>query len=272
VSGVNVKLNEEVQSIQHLEDCTSIKCASGLLVHARQAVVLTVPLGVLKSETISFDPPLNAEKMEAINRIGVGSYHKLALRFDKAFWDTNLDILFFCAEGRDESSAPFPWFLNYDKMQPGACTLEAHSTGAAADLLEEMGEAAAVDMALGVLRKAFGKDIVPEPVEVSFTTWNADKYSRGAYSFMSVGSSPSDQQALAEPFHRLRFAGEATCRGGCFATVHGAVETGFREANAILMQVASDVKLTAWNWSPSSWDVPSSQASSWFRHVRLTFA
>merc|ERR1712176_1181449 len=53
----------------------------------------------------------------------------------------------------------------------------------------------------------------------------------------------------------------ATCRGGCFATVHGAVETGYREANAILMKVASEAKLSAWNWSPSSWDVPHSQAS-----------
>jgi monoamine oxidase len=50
-------------------------------------VIVTVPLGVLKSGAVRFDPPLPAAHATAIERIGTGRYEKLVLRFDTAFWD-----------------------------------------------------------------------------------------------------------------------------------------------------------------------------------------
>ncbi len=46
-----------------------------------EAVLVTVPLGVLKENVIAFDPPLPEEKQSAIDRLGFGNLNKVKLRF-----------------------------------------------------------------------------------------------------------------------------------------------------------------------------------------------
>ena len=50
------------------------------------AVVCSLPLGVLKSRTVTFDPPLPARKQEAIERLGFGALNKVLLLFKEPFW------------------------------------------------------------------------------------------------------------------------------------------------------------------------------------------
>jgi hypothetical protein len=63
-------------------------------------VVSTLPLGVLKSGMVSFDPPLSASKVEAMGRLGFGLLNKVVLRFDytaagaKPFWNTSISDYF----------------------------------------------------------------------------------------------------------------------------------------------------------------------------------
>jgi len=42
-----------------------------------EAVLVTVPLGVLKENVITFDPPLPEEKQSAIDRLGFGNLNKV---------------------------------------------------------------------------------------------------------------------------------------------------------------------------------------------------
>ena len=64
--------------------------------------------------------------------------------------------------------------------------------------------------------------------------WQADPYSRGAYSYVLAGGMGA-QQELARPLaNRLFFAGEATQSDGHHATVHGAFSSGIRVAEEIL--------------------------------------
>src|SRR4029453_6915542 len=74
----------------------------------------------------------------------------------------------------------------------------------------------------------------PAPTDVVASEWAVDPYSRGAYSFIRLGSSREDLERLGEPIGgRLLFAGEATgsARTG-FAD--GAMLTGIREAKRLL--------------------------------------
>lgn len=71
---------------------------------------------------------------------------------------------------------------------------------------------------------------VPLPTAMRRSRWGAEPFSRGAFSFDSVGSTPQLRQALAEPVEaRLVFAGEATDpdRPG---TLEGARASGIRAA------------------------------------------
>ena len=46
-----------------------------------EAVLVTVPLGVLKENVIVFDPPLPEEKQSAIDRLGFGNLNKVRIFF-----------------------------------------------------------------------------------------------------------------------------------------------------------------------------------------------
>ena len=51
------------------------------------AVLVTVPLGVLKREDIKFNPVLPKNKQRAIDRLVMGTLDKVYLLFDQPFWD-----------------------------------------------------------------------------------------------------------------------------------------------------------------------------------------
>ncbi|MGD1701344.1 FAD-dependent oxidoreductase [Dapis sp. BLCC M229] len=51
------------------------------------AVLVTVPLGVLKKGDIKFDPALPENKQRAIHRLGMGTIDKVYLLFEQPFWD-----------------------------------------------------------------------------------------------------------------------------------------------------------------------------------------
>src|SRR5207342_2510544 len=49
-------------------------------------VVVTVPLGVLKSGLPAFAPALPPERSQVVSRLGFGRYEKVLLRFADPFW------------------------------------------------------------------------------------------------------------------------------------------------------------------------------------------
>ena len=89
----------------------------------------------------------------------------------------------------------------------------------------------------------FGRE-PPLPEAVHVTRWAQDEYSRGSYTHMITGlSKNSHREAFQTPLvnedgAELRFAGEHTSLNH-FATVHGALLSGWREADAILESEAS---------------------------------
>lgn len=56
-------------------------------------VVVTLPLGVLQAGAVAFDPPLPADKVTAIGRLGMGLLDKAYLRFPEVFWDADADLI-----------------------------------------------------------------------------------------------------------------------------------------------------------------------------------
>lgn len=79
----------------------------------------------------------------------------------------------------------------------------------------------------------------PAPCAVHVTRWAQDKFSRGSYSHMITGLSETRHRAafgkpvINQHGAEVRFAGEHTSLNH-FATVHGALLSGWREAEAII--------------------------------------
>eukprot|EP00268_Persea_americana_P005391 TRINITY_DN11803_c0_g1_i1.p1 TRINITY_DN11803_c0_g1~~TRINITY_DN11803_c0_g1_i1.p1 ORF type:complete len:2279 (+),score=554.97 TRINITY_DN11803_c0_g1_i1:810-7646(+) len=196
------------------------------------AVLITVPLGCLKANTIRFSPSLPNWKQLSIERLGFGVLNKVVLEFPEVFWDDTVDYFGATAEETDRRGQCF-MFWNVKKTV-GAPVLIALVVGKAAIDGQNMSTSEHVSHAVMVLRKLFGEASVPDPVASVVTNWGRDPFSRGAYSYVAVGASGEDYDILARPVENcLFFAGEATCKEHP-DTVGGAMMSGLREAVRII--------------------------------------
>jgi lysine-specific histone demethylase 1 len=240
--GLDIRLHTEVTSIHYSTD--------GVEVHARStqtgcssifradAVVLSVPLGVLKANVTTFHPPLPEWKTQAINNLGFGLLNKVVLCFEQRFWDSHVHLFGHVATGTASRGELFMfWHLSH------APVLIALLAGDDAVRFEGLPDDVVVAKAVAVLRSIFGDPIVPEPKESHVTRWRQDEYARGSYSYVAAGSSGNDYDFLAAavsparngplvPRPRVFFAGEHTMRNYP-ATVHGALLSGLREAGKV---------------------------------------
>lgn len=216
--GLDITHSAEVTRISHRSTPIRIETTGGTVTADR--VIVTVPLGVLKSDTIAFDPPLPDAKRAAIRRLGFGLLNKVVVAFDSPFWPRERPMI-----GLLGDDQPVTDLVN-GLMFAGRPLLVGLRGGEAAWSREALSDADAVDELITALR-------APRPTGSLVTRWGADRYARGSYSFIAVGSSPDDMEELAEPAGRLHFAGEAT-DPEYFGTVHGAYRSGLREADRIL--------------------------------------
>jgi monoamine oxidase len=190
-------------------------------------VICTVPLGVLKSGDIRFDPPLPKSHRRSIETIGMGNVTKLALKFDSAFWPTDVQYFGLMTKKRGR----WNYFLNYrtfseENILLGLCLGDYAATA------EAMTDQDMIADCMDAVRAMFGDDI-PEPSAHLATRWSRNPNSRGAYSYSSVGSQPKHFDGLAEPVaETILLAGEHT-NFEYHATTHGAYLSGLKAAQII---------------------------------------
>ncbi|QDL52765.1 flavin monoamine oxidase family protein [Rhodoferax aquaticus] len=229
-AGVNVKLEHEVTAIVDQGSAgVSVETKQGVFTAAR--VVVTLPLGVLKSGSVHFQPALPFGKQAAIDGLGVGVLNKCCLLFPQTFWDSEFDWLNYLPKlGQGGQWAEWVSFARPTK-RPVLMGFNAADFGTA---IEQWDDTAIVQSAVGALQSMFGRDI-PAPVDALVTRWASDPYARGAYSCHVLGSTPTQRDDLAKNIHgRLFFAGEATERQH-YQTVHGAYQSGLRAAQEVLL-------------------------------------
>lgn len=225
--GLDVRLGMAVARVAYGAD--GVQVTVGEQVFAADYAVLAVPLGVLKAGTITFDPPLPPNKQRAIQALNFGVLNKLYLRFDRVFWDADADVI-----GQVDNAERGRWstFVNLASVV-GQPVLLCFNAGAYGLEIEALADAELVAEAMERLRAIYGHHI-PDPIGHVATRWGADPFTYGSYSSYGVGSSPDDRAALAEPLAAvLFFAGEAT-QVDYPSTVHGALLSGQRAADALL--------------------------------------
>ncbi len=245
--GLDVRLSCPVQVIRHSGARVVVETETGTI--DADAVVVTLPLGVLKRGSVTFDPPLPPSKQRAIERLGMGLLDKVALRFAEPFWPRRSHFVQILPGG--ETGMPalgpecaschrppelhrrpgFQEFVNAYRTQK-VPILVALNGGPYAHRLSSMTDAEVGDRMLAVLRRTFG-DRVGDPVGLVRSRWHLDPFAGGCYPYPAVGSSGEDYEALGAPVgDRLCFAGDGTIRAYP-STVHGAYLSGVREAERI---------------------------------------
>lgn len=217
------------QIVQRIEwESSQVRVTTNHREFTADHAIVTLPLGVLKAKKVQFSPELPSEKLQAIEKLGMGVLNKCYLQFEDAFWPDDVDWLEYVSPRPGEwtewvslqRAAEYPILMGFNAADQGKA-IEAHS------------DATIVASAMKTLRILFGKDI-PDPIDSQITRWASDPFAFGSYSFNAIGSTPKMRSQLATPLGKsLFFAGEATERN-YFGTAHGAHLSGLRAAKEIM--------------------------------------
>ncbi|XP_055628221.1 spermine oxidase-like [Toxorhynchites rutilus septentrionalis] len=225
----------------------TVSCSDGTKYDANH-VILTTSLGVLKDNiTTVFTPELPTIKQNAIKGIYFGAINKIFMEFKTPFWrdlGNTFGLLWDANELEELRTTEYAWteglslFITIDR-QPNL--LAAWMIGKEGRQSELLDDEQIIDGLMFILRKFFKSKNVEKPASILRSKWSTDPNFRGTYSSSSLfaeqlGTGPGDlalplTDCLGTP--ALLFAGEAT-NTGRFGTVHGAVESGWREADRVV--------------------------------------
>lgn len=217
---IDIRLNHRVSKISNGPGEMVVTVEDGRSFVA-DAVILTVPIGVLKANLIKFEPRLPDWKVNAISDLGVGNENKIALQFDTVFWP-NVELLGVAAP----TSYACGYFLNLHKAT-GNPVLVYMAAGRFAYDLEKLSDEEAANFVMLQLKKMFPD--ATEPVQYLVSHWGTDPNSLGCYSYDLVAKPTDVYERLRAPLGNLFFAGEAVSMENQ-GSVHGAYSSGVMAA------------------------------------------
>ncbi|KAL1501375.1 hypothetical protein ABEB36_006705 [Hypothenemus hampei] len=219
-------------------------------------VIVTFSLGVLKRchETL-FDPKLPQDKVTLINNIAIGTCHKILLKFSQKWWDNETTDFSFLWSEKEKLSIikEFPlgpvkngksWLVDiigFHTIDGHPNILQGWLVGSMVDEVELLPDDLVQDASMFLLKKFVGKFYdIPKPTSILRSKWSTNPHFLGGYSYVGVAMEKLGlvHADLAHPLcindiPRLLFAGEAT-HSCYFSTVHGAIESGYREAERLI--------------------------------------
>jgi monoamine oxidase len=208
----------------------------GTTTYRSRRAVVTLPLGVLRSGGVRFDPPLPPEKERAITSLGFGAAIVVHLKLEGS--DLLAELGNFTLIWGDTDST----FLRYWRDPAAPMVLTAFTTGREAirraALSDDEIVAKTKDELAGILPPGLR---IGDAVSARIRRWAREPSLLGAYSYLPPGVPLAARRDLARPVgDRLFFAGEATHARGESATIHGAIETGYRAADEILASTGAE--------------------------------
>jgi monoamine oxidase len=200
-----------------------------------QRAIVTLPLGVLQSGRVVFEPA-PGEVLAQAQRVCMGEASRITLHFRERFWSAlppqpemaELSFLF------TQEEVPSVWWTTHP-MPSGTLTGWVGGPRSKALLgrsAEELGSMACEQLAK-VLRldPAYLRE---QLLGCSTHHWSADEHALGAYSYIGAGGLDAPQRMTEPVAETLYFAGEHTDTTGQWGTVHAAMGSGLRAARQVL--------------------------------------
>jgi monoamine oxidase len=236
--GLNVQLNTQVQTIAYDKERVCLRTNQG--VYLANRVICTIPLGVLKSGAVQFQPGLSQSKRTAIDRIGWGLVNKVGLLFHDVFWPTQKTG--FGVMGKD----PFCHYIINKYLFCQIPMLEVYMVGKQARGMVDMNDDQVIRTILDEFSIMFGrsKETLQQSLRQTYIQrWDREEFTRGAYSYTSLETREEDFEAFE--YSQLKvvfFAGEHT-HAAYRGTAHGAFLSGRRAARDLLESMGVKSKL-----------------------------
>ncbi|KAL7877786.1 hypothetical protein SRHO_G00044290 [Serrasalmus rhombeus] len=229
----------------------TVECVNGETFEADH-VIVTIPLGYLKKhQDTLLHPPLPLHKLHSIQRMGFGTNNKIFLEFEKPFWSEDCEVIYLVWDNEPDlvdvvSDVKTAWikklfgFTVLKPMERFGHVLCGWIAGHESEYMETLTEFEVLQAVTQLIRRFTGNPTIA-PKKLLRSQWFHEPYTYGSYTYVAKGCSGYDIDNLAEPLPlpgsnsqplQVMFAGEATHRS-FFSTVHGALITGWREADRL---------------------------------------
>uniref|UniRef100_A0A8C6KJA0 Polyamine oxidase n=1 Tax=Nothobranchius furzeri TaxID=105023 RepID=A0A8C6KJA0_NOTFU len=234
-----------------------VECENGERIPADH-IIVTVPLGYLKRHhSTLFRPPLPLHKLHTIQRLGFGTNNKIFVEFDAPWWDADCEVIHLIWEDEDAMVDQVPdlqrsWIkklIGFTVLKPTeryGHLLCGWIAGHESEYMETLSELEVMRDVTQVIRRFTGNPTIT-PQRILRSQWFHDPWTCGSYTHLATGCSEQDLENMMEPLPskkskaqplQVLFAGEATHH--CFfSTVHGALLTGWREADRLISHYSS---------------------------------
>lgn len=220
-----VTLNSPVSKVTATPHGVDVTTSEGTI--RAHAAIVTVSQGVLASDAITFDPPLDADRREAIEGITMGTYNHTALLFEPGTIPVPDDCwMSYQIDAASEGSVRGGGFL-CNIGGTGLCSFE--TAGRFSQELEASGLDTATELALDVLTRMYGNGVRANFIRSDMTRWTQNPWTRGSYSGALPGKSHLRPRLKVPHAERVFFAGEAMSDANR-GTVAGAHHEGIRAA------------------------------------------
>ena len=149
---LDIKLNTPVTKIDY--SSKKIKVFSSKQVYVADAVVVTVPLGVLQKNLIEFVPELPEKKKDAVKNINWGNVNKVIFKFPYSFWGD--DKMFFIE--REDRHAFSTWFNN--EVMVNEPVIYSIISGDYSREIEKKSDEYIIEEAMKPLKIVYGEEVI----------------------------------------------------------------------------------------------------------------
>lgn len=206
----------------------------GDIVRVRRPVI-TLPLGVLLSEKVSFIPS-PADVFAAAAKLRMGTARRFTLLFRERFWASldpqpGMEALSFLFA---EKEMPPVWWTPHPEASN---TITGWVGGPRSAAFSGVSSGKLAQSACAALARILTLDdtfIQSMLLACETHDWQLDPYTLGAYSYVGVNGLEAPGKMGIPVDDTLYFAGEHTDTTGHWGTVHAAMRSGLRAAEQIL--------------------------------------
>ncbi len=250
---LDIRYNSPVAAVKYGLNGVEVTTRAGQVFRAKTAII-AVPIGILKSGDIEFNPPLPESKKQALSWIEVGDRAKLILKFKKKFWPDDAVFLTRIDNRREMART---YFIPHANDPVKNNILSIYFCGEEADKIAKMSDTEIIKALARDFDRMYPKEAkkaggtIFNLLELSgsgFPTylkwqWSQDPHTKGSVSYLRAGSEENlipviyARRILADSSTtpNLFWAGEATAFGDHTqpSTTHGAHHTGRRAAQEV---------------------------------------
>ncbi|XP_050283782.1 polyamine oxidase 1 isoform X2 [Quercus robur] len=232
-----LQLNKVVRELQHSRNGVTVTTEDGCVYEANY-LILSVSIGVLQSDLISFRPSLPRWKTEAIQTCEVMVYTKIFLKFPHKFWP--------CGPGKEffmyahERRGYYTFWQHMENAFPGSNILVVTLTNGESKRVEAQSDEETLKEAMGVLRNMFGPNI-PNATDILVPRWYYNRFQCGSYSNYPIISNNQLVHNIKAPVGRIFFTGEHTSEQFS-GYVHGGYLAGIDTSKALLEEIRKERK------------------------------